>query len=271
VIPLPAFDPNRSMIFNPLIVVASELGIGRSRTKQRPGLHEELPIVRAYRRVTDSGIGSVIVDSTEDGQADAAKAAGAYTVRTDMSEFGRTHNYRSKSGAERIAATVNKFDRFYTHDIVVAVPDDMPELKPFYLQALMYALASTEVGIATLVSPLTNGELADDEITKATVDWNSDRVVHPLEGSRVGTLVDIRRKAEAFNGRECYRLVPIHAWRRGALDKLVGMSPSDREFEEGSDLLRALDAGIRIDAALVHNDMKVLLTPKELAGGEIEG
>ena len=75
-------------------------------------------------------------------------------VRTDLGEVERTHNYRSNSGAERIAATVNRFDRFYTHDIVIAVPDDMPELQPFYIQALMYALATTEVGIATLVSPL---------------------------------------------------------------------------------------------------------------------
>src|SRR5262249_23693565 len=146
----PESQTNRSMIFSPLIVVASQLGIGRSAAR-RPPEGGEAAIVRTYRRVSQSGIGSVIVDSVEEGEAAAAAAAGAYTVPTDLGEFDRYHNYRSKSGAERIAATVNRFDRFYSHDIVVAVPDDMPELKPFYLQALMYALASTEVGIATLV------------------------------------------------------------------------------------------------------------------------
>ena len=152
--------------------------------------------MRAYRRVTSSELGSVIVDSVDDGGAAAAAAEGAYTVRTDLGEVERTHNYRSNSGAERIAATVNRFDRFYTHDIVIAVPDDMPELQPFYMQALMYALATTEVGIATLVSPLENGELENDEIAKVAVNWNPDRIVYPLEGSRVGTLLDIRRDAE---------------------------------------------------------------------------
>jgi CMP-2-keto-3-deoxyoctulosonic acid synthetase len=119
-----------------------------------------------------------VVDSVDDGGAAAAAAEGAYTVRTDLGEIGRTHNYRSDSGAERIAATVNRFDRYYTHDIVIAVPDDLPELQPFYIQALMYALATTDVGIATLVSPLENRDLENDEIAKVAVNWNPDRIVY---------------------------------------------------------------------------------------------
>ena len=53
----------------------------------------------------------------------------------------------------------------------------MEELQPFYMQGLMYALASSEVGIATLVSPLKDGERDDYGVVKASVDWNSDRIV----------------------------------------------------------------------------------------------
>jgi 3-deoxy-manno-octulosonate cytidylyltransferase (CMP-KDO synthetase) len=260
------------MIFNPLIVVASELGLSRPSSKPQFGDDkDEKQIVRSFHRVRDSGIGSVIVDSVNDEDAAAVGAAGAYTVRTDLAEFGRTHNYRSNSGAERIAATVNKFDRFYTHDIVVAVPDDMPELRSFYLQALMYALASSEVGIATLVSPLKPGELEDPTVAKAAVAWNNDRQVHPVEGGRVGTLLDIRCDAKALPSTDLYRFVPIHAWRRGPLDRLVAMPPSDRELDEGTDLVRAIDAGIRVDVSLVWEDMKVLIHPEELRGDSIEG
>lgn len=258
------------MIFNPLIVVASELGIARSAPKPRSSADRESAIVRAYRRTASSELGTVIVDSTDDADAAAAAAAGAYTVRTDLGEFDRTHNYRSNSGAERIAATVNRFDRYYNHDVVIAVSDDMPELKPFYLQALMYALATTEVGIATLVSPLKDGELENKEITKVAVNWNPDRIVYPLEGGRVGTLVDIRRDPAALRGKDCCKLVPIHAWRRAALDRVVSMPPTEREFAEGTDLIRALDAGIRIDVSLVWEDMKVLITPEELRGETID-
>jgi 3-deoxy-manno-octulosonate cytidylyltransferase (CMP-KDO synthetase) len=254
------------MIFNPLIVVASQLGIRSSTAKLQRDLDGEVPIMRTYRRVTEARLGSVIVDTADDEEAAVLAAEGAYTVRTDLDGLDKYHNYRSSSGAERIAATVNRFDRYYTHDIVVAVADDMPDLLPVYLQALMYALASTEVGIATLVSPLKEAQWEARENAKAIVTWNSDRIVHPLEGSRVGTLVDIRRDASALRDRECYGLVPIHAWRRAALDRLVKLSPSDREFDEGTDLVRALDARIRIDVSLVSDDMKILITPDELQG-----
>jgi 3-deoxy-manno-octulosonate cytidylyltransferase (CMP-KDO synthetase) len=259
-------EKNRSMIFNPLIVVASELGIGRAMAKSRSDAERQSTLVRTYRRVTSSELGSVIVDSIDEEGAAAAAADGAYTVRTDPNEFGRTHNYRSNSGAERIAATVNRFDRFYSHDIVIAVPDDMPKLQPFYIQALMYALATSEVGIATLVTPLEHGELENNDITKVAVNWNPDRIVYPLEGSRVGTLVDIRRDSGALRAKDCCKLVPIHAWRRAALDRVVRTPPSEREFAEGTDLVRALEAGIRIDVAFVTENMKVLMTPAELRG-----
>ena len=257
------------MIFNPLIVVASELGIGRPMAKARSDAERRSSLVSAFRRVTSSELGSVIVDAVDDGGAAAAAAEGAYTVRTDLDEFGRTHNYRSNSGAERIAATVNRFDRFYSHDIVIAVPDDMSELQPFYIQALMYALATTEVGIATLVTPLKNGELEDSEIAKVAVNWNPNRIVYPLEGSRVGTVLDIRRDASAL-GDDRYKLIPIHAWRRAALDRVVRTPPSEREYVEGTDLVRALESGIRIDVTVVSENMKVLMTPAELRGETLD-
>ncbi len=262
------FEQNRSMIFNPLIIVASELGLQNSNSANGSS---KSSIVTSYKKVDAAGIGSVIVDGTTDEEIEQASAEGAYTVRSDLSEINRKHNYRSASGAERIALTVNKFDRYYTHDIVVAVPDDMPELQPHYLQGLMYGLASTEVGIASLVSPLEEGEREDRNVVKAVVKWDSERQVHPLEGSKVGTLVDIRKDAGSAGADELFRLVPIHAWRRGCLDKLVEMPPSEREIEEGTDLVRALDAGFRIDVVLISEHMKVLITPEEVRGDEIEG
>jgi 3-deoxy-manno-octulosonate cytidylyltransferase (CMP-KDO synthetase) len=153
---------------------------------------------------------------------------------------------------------------------VIAVPDDMAELQPFYIQALMYALATTEVGIATLVSPLANGDLKDKDIAKVAVQWNKGRIVYPIEGSRVGTLLDIRRDASALPETDCYKLVPIHAWRRAALDRIVRLPPSEREFAEGTDLVRALEAGIRIDVTLVSENMRVRITPEELRGETLD-
>ena len=260
-------DRNKSMIFNPLIVVASQLGISHEVANR----DNSDQLKKAYQKVSDSGIGSVIVDSVSDDQVEDLKKIGAYAVKTDLEAFSKDHNYRSNSGAERIAATVNRFDRFYTHDIIVAVPDNMAELKSFHMQALMYALATTEVGIATLVSPLSEEEFNNPSIIKVSMNWNNNRVIHPLEGSRVGTLINITRNNNSLELNNCFKWVPIHAWRRGTLDKLIRLPPCDREFEEGTDLVRAHESGMRIDATLVFDDMKVLITPSELIGDEIEG
>ena len=64
--------------------------------------------------------------------------------------------------------------------------------------------------------------------------------------------------------------MPIHAWRRAALDRVVNMPPTEREFSEGTDLMRAMEAGIRIDVALVWENMKVLITPEDLRGEGID-
>ena len=198
---LSALEQNRSMIFSPLIVVASELGIANA--KPRSNADRKSSLVRAYRDVTSSELGSVIVDSVDDDGAAAAAAEGAYTVRTDLAQFGRTHNYRSNSGAERIAATVNRFDRYYNHDVIVAVPDDMAELKPFYLQALMYALATPKSALRRLFRRSQTATWKTMNSAKVAVDWIPDRIVHPLEGSRVGTLRDIRRDPSLCSWVHC--------------------------------------------------------------------
>ena len=95
------FEKNRSMIFNPLIIVASELGI-RDFSTEPPKAKEQIKaMIKAFRNVNDSGIGSVIVDGVSDEQVTELQSNGAYTVKTDMSEFGKDHNYSSKSGAGR--------------------------------------------------------------------------------------------------------------------------------------------------------------------------
>src|SRR5450759_4438228 len=66
----PEFEKNRSMIFNPLIVVASELGIGRPTARPRSDAERQSSLVRAYRRVTSSELGSVIVDAVDDDAAE---------------------------------------------------------------------------------------------------------------------------------------------------------------------------------------------------------
>jgi 3-deoxy-manno-octulosonate cytidylyltransferase (CMP-KDO synthetase) len=241
------------MILNPLIVIPSQLNEFGEPKKQLADVNGQSMVVHSYKRVKQAGIGSIIVDCVDDSVAEALGEAGAYTVKTNPEDLPKNHNYKTESGAERIQATVNRFDRFYTHDLIINVHEDMPTLEPKYIRALMYALVDREVGIATMVCPLDEGELNDPAFVKTSVDWNESRKVYVMKSSKVGTVVDFSRNPELLGDRPLYRHVPIYAYKRAALDRFVNSPPTDRELEENIESLRVLDAGIRMDVCLVDN------------------
>jgi 3-deoxy-manno-octulosonate cytidylyltransferase (CMP-KDO synthetase) len=241
------------MILNPLIVIPSQLNEFGAPKRQLSDINGQSMVVHSYNRVKQAGIGSIIVDCIDDGVAKALGDAGAYTVKTNPEDLPKNHNYKTESGAERIQATVNRFDRFYTHDLIINVHEDMPTLEPKYIRALMYALVDREVGMATMVCPLANEEVNDNQIVKVSVDWNEGRIVYVMRSSKVGTVVNFSRNPELLGDRPLFRHVPIYAYKRAALDRFVNSPPTDREVEENIESLRALNAGIRMDVCLVDS------------------
>jgi len=239
------------MILNPLIVIPSQLNESGEPKKQLADVNGQAMVVQSYKRVKQSGIGSVIVDCVNDEVAEALGEAGAYTVKTNPDDLPRNHNYKTESGAERIQATVNRFDRFYTHDLIINVHEDMPTLEPKYIRALMYALADREVGMATMACPLTEDELTNPQLVKISANWNEARKVYVLKNSKVGTVKNFYRFSNLSLDQILYRHIPIYAYKRATLDKFVNSPPTDRELEENIEGLRILDLGIRMDVCLV--------------------
>ena len=252
------------MILNPLIVIPSQLNQLGEPNKQLADVHGQSMVVQSYKRVKQAGIGSIIVDCIDESVAEALGDAGAYTVRTNPGDLPKNHNYKTESGAERIQATVNRFDRFYTHDLIINIHEDMPTLEPKYVRALMYALVDREVGIATMVCPIEHEELSDPSIVKTSVDWNEGRVVYVLKSSKVGTVVNFSRDPKLLGDRPLFRHVPIYAYKRGALDRFVNSPPTDRELDENIESLRALEAGIRMDVCLVDSAPFKVKTDQDL-------
>lgn len=233
---------------NPLIVVSSRLDgvhedVRGSNSKSAPS------IVAAWRRAKEADVGSTIVDCHDESLAEEIQGAGGYSVTSDPSEIEPTHNYKPPSGLARVARTVTKFDRFCTHDLIIHLPEHNFEIDPQFLRALMYPLASSEVGMATLAAPLT-AEIAEDA-PKVSVNWNDDRVVYVMPEARVGTITNFSRDTAKLTDGEVYAHVPIYIYRRAALDRVVRVPPSDRELDEKIEALRVLDLGYRVEALYV--------------------
>ena len=61
-----------------------------------------------------------------------------------------------------------------------------------------------------------------------------------------------------------YHHIGLYAYRRAALERFVALPPSPREQRERLEQLRALDAGMRIDAMIVDSVPLGVDTPQDL-------
>jgi 3-deoxy-manno-octulosonate cytidylyltransferase (CMP-KDO synthetase) len=62
-----------------------------------------------------------------------------------------------------------------------------------------------------------------------------------------------------------YHHIALYAYRRAALERFVALPPSPLEKRESLEQLRALEAGMRIDVALVDTVPFSVDTPADLA------
>ena len=228
---------------NPLIVVGTP----------KDGEGDANTVLDNWRRATDTGLGCVIIDADEtdvDVTAAVSKAGGYVYVNKKLPEDAFP-NYRTESGAERVAASVNQFDRFYNHDIIINVYAKLPPIAGDLIKALMYPLANPDVDVATLVTPLEGDDLASQEVVKVQLEWSERNRVHVLTNSKVGRTVSFARNANEFSEDvELMRHIPIYAYKRASLDRFVRFGASVREMEERLEPERALVNGMRVDAVM---------------------
>jgi 3-deoxy-manno-octulosonate cytidylyltransferase (CMP-KDO synthetase) len=85
----------------------------------------------------------------------------------------------------------------------------------------------------------------------------------PLSPSRLRALYFTRATAPWGEG-PLYHHVGLYAYRRAALERFVALKPSPLERRERLEQLRALEAGMRIDAEIVDAVPLGVDTPEDL-------
>jgi len=84
----------------------------------------------------------------------------------------------------------------------------------------------------------------------------------PVAPGRLHATTFTRANAEGAGPH--YHHIGLYAYRRAALERFVKLKPSANERRERLEQLRALDAGMRIDVALVKSVPLGVDTPEEL-------
>jgi 3-deoxy-manno-octulosonate cytidylyltransferase (CMP-KDO synthetase) len=202
-------------------------------------------IVHVMRCAEEAAPTVVATDSAE--IAAAVTAAGGRAVMTRSDHI---------TGSDRIFEALGKVDPDGRAAIVVNVQGDFPMLTAADIQAALRPLADKAVDIGTLVLEITeDAERTDPNVVKA--------ICSPVSPGRYRALYFTRATAPTGDG-PLYHHIGLYAYRRAALERFVKLPPSPLEQRERLEQLRALEAGMRIDAALTSNPIFGVDTPEHL-------
>ena len=232
---------------DPIVLIPSRLAATRLPNKPLADIGGEPMIVHVWRRAMEAGIGPVAVATDSSDIAEAVTQAGGQAVMT------RTDH---ASGSDRIFEALEKLDPEGRHDVIVNVQGDLPTIDPAAVAASVSPLLDPAVDIATLVAVIAREE---EKTNSAVVKM----VGSPLSPGRFHALYFTRATAPYGDG-PLYHHIGLYAYRRRALERFVGLSPSALETREKLEQLRALEAGMRIDAIVVNDTPLGVDTPEDL-------
>ena len=232
---------------SPIILIPARMGSTRLPGKPLADIHGLPMIVHVWRRAMEAAIGPVVV-AAEDAVIVAVIAqAGGRAVLT-----GRQH----QSGSDRIFEAIGLADPQGVHDIIVNVQGDLPTIEPEAVRAAVRPLDDPAVDIGTLGAVITReAEKTDSNVVKI--------IGTTVSPGRLRALYFTRATAPWGEGPLIHH-IGLYAYRRAALARFVGLPPSPLERREKLEQLRALEAGMRIDAELVGAVPLGVDTPHDL-------
>ncbi len=230
-----------------LILIPARLSATRLPGKPLADIAGEPMIVHVLRRAQEAKLGPVVVATDSEAVLAAVDKAGGRAVMT------RTDH---QSGSDRIFEALTAVDPERHAKIIVNVQGDLPTLTPRDIQAAAALLDDPKVDIGTLAAEIVKEhEKTDPSVVKAI---GSD-----ISPKRLRALYFTRATAPTGDG-PLYHHIGLYAYRREALERFVALPPSPLEKREKLEQLRALEAGMRIDIAVVASVPLGVDTPEHL-------
>ncbi len=231
-----------------LIIIPARMAATRLPGKPLADIAGQPMIVHVLRRAEAAALGPVVVATDSREIAAAVEQAGGRAVMTRADHV---------SGSDRIYEALNQVDPQSRAAIVMNVQGDLPTLSPDDLRAALEPLADPAVDIATLAAEITQpSERTNPNVVKV--------VGSPVSPGRLRALYFTRATAPSGDG-PLYHHIGLYAYRRAALKRFVELPPSPLELRERLEQLRALEAGMRIDVAIVGSVPLGVDTAEELA------
>ena len=231
-----------------LIVIPARMQATRLPGKPLKDIAGAPMIVQVWRRAREWGAGAVVVATDAPEIAKAIEADGGRAVMTRADH---------QSGSDRVREAVQSVDPEGDAKVIVNLQGDLPLLDPALIGACVEPLGEEACEIATLAAEITDeDERLDPNVVKA--------VATPVSSGKVLRALYFTRATAPYGDGPLYHHIGIYAFRRAALERFVTLPQSTLEKRERLEQLRALEAGMRIDIALVDTVPLGVDTPADL-------
>jgi len=217
----------------PLILIPARMASSRFPGKPLAEIDGRPMILHTLERAREAGLGPAAVATDSEEIARVVRAAGGTVALTT-----RAH----ACGTDRIGEALERLDPLGAYDAVVNLQGDEPFLPQGALHAALGLLADAAVDMGTLATPATEAEADDPDAVKL--------VGAEIAPQRLRALY-FTRACAPFGPGPRYRHIGVYAFRRAALARFTALPPSPLEKRERLEQLRALEAGMRIDAAVL--------------------
>ena len=140
---------------------------------------------------------------------------------------------------------------------MINLQGDLPDITPQAISRCLDPLREPAVDIATLAAPITDeNEKSDPSVVKAVLETDGKNAIDRAR--------DFCRLLPPGHTGPQFHHIGIYAYRRTVIDMFTRLPRSQRETERQLEQMRALDAGMRIDAALVDTVPIGVDTPADL-------
>lgn len=230
-----------------LILIPARMQATRLPGKPIKNIAGEPMIVHVWRRACEANCGPVVVATDDEAIAGAIAKVGGEAIMTRADH---------PSGSDRICEALEKYDPDEKFNTIINLQGDLPVLDPEIVRQCAALLSDDEVDISTLVAEITDeSEKTNPNVVKM--------VGAKISETRQKALYFTRATAPYGDG-PLYHHIGIYGYKRQSLERFITLPPSPLEMREKLEQLRALEAGMRIDVAIVETHPLGVDTPEDL-------
>ena len=226
---------------NTIIIIPARIGSSRLPNKPLLKINGTPLIIHVYNCAKNSKLDVPILVATDNELiANVVNDHGGLTLMTSN---------KHESGSDRIFEALEKFDPDQKYQNIIHLQGDLPNISGNLIKKLATTIDNPLKEIATVVVKASPEEYEDKSVVKAAIAFAKDNPVV----DDIGRAMYFSRACIPYGETNIWHHVGIYAWKRKILKRFVNLKPSPLEKSEKLEQLRALEAGIIIDAIITSD------------------